>query len=97
MKKKFLQIWLLILLLTVITSGCGGGQDVSPPGGEVLEPKSLIEARCTRCHGLDNVYKTINSDEWPGIVDRMMQIAPRLLDEAEKEAVVKYLQENYGE
>lgn len=61
-----------------------------------LDAQLLIETRCISCHTLDRVYIERPTGQWPNIVSRMVSKSPGLLDEAEFEVVVEYLQKNYG-
>lgn len=58
--------------------------------------KALLETRCTVCHNLERVQKKKLDDAgWEEVVKRMVKHGAKLHD-AEKEALVTYLAENYG-
>ena len=106
MKKVSMLLCLSIFLLLIfIFAGCA--PDDSKEEAEVeeyeeteeeepLPAEALIEDRCTQCHGLDRVHVEKSKEEWPEIVERMVDQSPGLLDDEEFDVVVDYLQENYG-
>ena len=60
-----------------------------------LEGQSLLEERCTVCHGLGGVERAKKTEEeWRTTVERMVGKGAQL-DEAEQELVIKYLAETY--
>jgi len=60
-----------------------------------LDGKSLLEERCTKCHGLGGVERSKKTEEeWRATVERMV-VKGAQLDEAEQELVIKYLAETY--
>lgn len=101
---KRLGLILLLALFVLIISGCGSqpAQPMdpgNPPGQEepvFSEAELLINAKCSQCHGVNQVYRMRKKDAWPGIVERMMSKSPDLLDDEEYERIVEFLQENYG-
>jgi len=46
---------------------CAGGEVTS----QSMEPKSLFEKRCTKCHTLDRTYKNETAGYWTSTVQRM--------------------------
>jgi cytochrome c5 len=61
-----------------------------PPG------KALLEARCTVCHNLNRVRKRKETREgWEKIVAKMKKKGA-VLDDAERESLLKYLTATYG-
>ena len=60
-----------------------------------LEGKSLVEERCTQCHGLGRVEQAKKTEEeWKATVERMVEKGTQL-NQAEQELVIKYLAETY--
>ncbi len=60
-----------------------------------LEGKSLLEERCTQCHGLGGVERAKKTEEeWRATVERMVGKGAQL-DEAGQELVIQYLAETY--
>ena len=60
-----------------------------------LEGKSLLEERCTQCHGLGGVERAKKTEEeWKATVERMVGKGAQL-DEAEQELLIQYLAETY--
>jgi mono/diheme cytochrome c family protein len=90
------------LLLPVLVVACGGAQaeptappSAEEPGGD-LNGEELLQARCTRCHGLDPVEAGSKSQaEWESTVERMRGKGAELTD-AEAQVLVDYLAETYG-
>ena len=87
---------LSILLLGTTLVGCGG-QEEQPGTAGTLDGQALVEKRCTRCHGLDQIegaQKT--ADEWRANVERMVAKGAELNAE-EQDVVIQYLAETYPE
>ena len=62
------------------------------PGGE-----KLARVRCAVCHGFDRVEdEEASAEEWEEIVDEMIEKGA-ILNEEERDAVVTYLAETYGQ
>ncbi len=100
MKKNIFLLILAVLLISVVVAGCAGRDTGSPPTqgdtNGAVDAGELVESRCARCHNLSQVHQIRDKDSWPGIVSTMIGKSPGLLSENEKEAVIEYLQENYG-
>jgi glucose/arabinose dehydrogenase len=63
-----------------------------PPDGQVL-----LQERCTVCHGLERITGAGKSrEEWETTVDRMIDKGAEL-DAEERDVLVDYLTETYGE
>jgi predicted small secreted protein len=88
----------LILLLSTLLAACEGGnqqqgEGQSTPGA--LDGKTLVEERCTKCHGLDRIESIGKTrEEWETTVKRMVGKGANLNAE-EQAAVVEYLAETY--
>jgi cytochrome c5 len=98
-----LAITLVALVLGSLLAACGGGakEEPAPPATEqegapaALDGKSLVEERCTKCHDLGRVEKAKKTEEeWKATVERMVGKGTEL-NQAEQEAVIKYLAETY--
>ena len=60
-----------------------------------LDGQSLLQERCTKCHGLGGVERAKKTEEeWKATVERMVGKGAQL-NEAEQELVIKYLAETY--
>jgi mono/diheme cytochrome c family protein len=60
-----------------------------------LDGQSLLQERCTQCHGLGGVERAKKTEEeWKATVERMVGKGAQL-DEAEQELLIKYLAETY--
>lgn len=60
-----------------------------------IDGDTLLNARCTKCHGLDrvtNASKTL--DEWRTTVERMISKGADVIED-EKEILIQYLAETY--
>jgi len=62
-----------------------------------LDGQALLEGRCAECHTLDRVTSSEkNREEWVQTVDRMIDRGAEL-NASEREILIDYLVENYGE
>ena len=61
----------------------------------ILDGQSLLQERCTVCHGLGGVERAKKTEEeWKATVERMVGKGAQL-DEAEQELLIQYLAETY--
>jgi cytochrome c5 len=91
------MVVLLVVAATVV-SACGGAAPESEaPAEEVaVDGETLLEERCTECHGLDRTTSAQKTRaEWEETVTRMISKGAEL-NEAEKTVLVDYLAETYG-
>ena len=91
-----LALVLVVVLVVSAASGCGGAQEA--PAGEqmVVDGETLLEERCTECHGLDRTTSQEKTRaEWEATVSRMVNQGAEL-NEDEKTVLVDYLAETYG-
>ena len=68
-----------------------------PPteGPATLDGQSLLQERCTVCHGLGGVERAKKTEEeWKATVERMVGKGAQL-NQAEQELLIKYLAETY--
>lgn len=96
--RPWMQRWLAVAVLTTLLvtamAACGGG--AAPAAETVADGATLLEERCTECHGLERTTSESKTrDEWLETVDRMIQKGAELNAE-EKEVLVDYLAETYG-
>ena len=71
-------------------------QDGGQSAPETLDGKTLVEERCTECHGLDRTTEASKTkEEWQTTVERMVSKGTDLNTE-EQEIVIEYLAETYG-
>lgn len=90
------------VVLLGLAVACGGGAEepsAPPPTEEStgdLSGEELVEARCTRCHGLETTTGAAKTPpQWESTVDRMIAKGAELTD-AEAQVLVDYLAETYG-
>jgi mono/diheme cytochrome c family protein len=101
---SFTTMLVILLLGLLVVASCGRGQEetvaptsepeqVVPP---TLDGQSLVEERCTTCHGLERTARANKTEEeWRATVERMVSRGANL-GSAEQEAVVQYLAETYS-
>jgi hypothetical protein len=97
--KKRLPILLMILftiplLSSFIAVSCKDAKKVknTPP---TLDGQSLVQERCTTCHGLSRIIQARNTDKgWKATVKRMVSKGAQL-NATEQEEAVQYLAETY--
>lgn len=94
--KLFVAVVLVVLMLGAIVAACGGSkQDQDAPAQ--LDGETLVQERCTVCHGLSRVESVQQAeDEWRTTVERMVAKGADLSTE-EQEVVIRYLAETYGQ
>jgi cytochrome c5 len=109
MKQRF--VLLILVIASLIAVQCGGSPPATeapaptkappteaPATEEVptmLDGKSLLEERCTRCHDLGGVERAKKTEEeWKATVERMVGKGA-MLSQAEQELVIQYLAETY--
>ena len=89
------RIILTILLLSpFIAVSCEDAEKVqtTPP---TLDGQSLVQERCTKCHGLGRIIQARNTDKgWKATVKRMVSKGAQL-NATEQEKAVQYLAETY--
>jgi hypothetical protein len=91
---KALIVASLVMVLGVLLAACGGSNQDSSGS---LDGKTLVEERCTRCHGLETVTGASKTkEEWQTTVERMVGKGANL-DAEEQEIVIDYLAETYGQ
>lgn len=69
-------------------------EPTTPPHS--IDSEALLRQRCSSCHNLNRVTnKTWSQQQWEQNISDMIRRGARLNDE-EREALVKFLAENYG-
>jgi hypothetical protein len=89
----------LVVLLSILLAACGGGdrQDGEQGAPETLDGQTLVEERCTECHGLDRVTAVSQTrEEWEATVEDMVSKGADL-NAQEQEAVIEYLSTTYSD
>jgi len=75
---------------------CGPSTSTTEAPSDVADGATLLEERCTICHGLNRVTQSQKTrDEWEQSVIRMVEQGARL-DSDEQERLIDYLAETYG-
>lgn len=103
--KKFCLV--IFIALALPAAGCArprpdnsGTPPANPPGREEpaaeLDGAQLVENRCAKCHTLERVYQARDAEQWPAVVNRMVDRSPGLLNSDEFALVVEFLQKNYA-
>ena len=89
----------LVLLLSTLLAACEDSsrqQDEGQSAPTTLDGKTLVEERCTECHGLGTVTGTSKTkEEWETTVKRMVGKGADLNAE-EQAAVVEHLATTYS-
>jgi cytochrome c5 len=59
---------------------------------KALDGKAVLQARCTKCHGLDKIEKhaKVDKEHWADTVSAMIKKGARLTDE-ERNVLIEYL------
>ena len=67
----------------------------SPASSTFLDGATLVQERCTTCHGIDRIQSvTKTRDEWEKTVKRMISKGANLSSD-EKDIVIEYLAETF--
>ena len=102
MRRSTLSLLVLVSLVaaTGLLAACGGGV-VDSPADEPEEPafdgQTVLREQCTSCHSSSYVTGASKSESgWAQTVDRMIGYGADL-DSAERDALVAFLVQEYGE
>jgi cytochrome c2 len=79
---------LCFLVFSLILGGLAGA------AAKDLEPKTLFEKRCSKCHGLDRANQTQTPEMWRSIVKRMKAKLFSGISDEDAEAITEYLIES---
>ncbi len=87
-------VWVLLVVCVIGLMACGGGTSTSS-GGETADGATLLQDRCTGCHGLSKIEGQQKTQaEWEQTVTRMVEKGATL--NADEQAIlVAYLAETY--
>ncbi len=96
-KRINLTLALVIAIITLgVLAACGGADTTSQPEEGGVSGATLLEERCSTCHGTDKVTQASKTqEEWEQTVTNMVEKGAELTAE-EQEVLVAYLAENYG-
>ena len=85
----------VVLAVGGLLLGCGGSaQPTAPPAS--VDGATLLQERCTVCHGLDRTTSAQKTrEEWAQTVTRMVGKGAELND-GEQETLIDYLTETYA-
>lgn len=90
----------LVVWLSTLLAACEGGDQQQGEGQgapETLDGKTLVEERCTECHGLDRTTGASKAEEeWKTTVERMVSKGADLSAE-EQAAAIEYLAATYSD
>ena len=90
----------IVALLSVLLVACGGGAQQQNQGQDTqgtLDGKTLVEERCTVCHGLERTTGASKTqEEWKATVERMVSKGANL-NADEQEIVIEYLGATYSD
>lgn len=85
--------------LLVTAAGTTSSSGASAPGDELPEGpgKSILQAKCTTCHALDELpkFRRYNREEWRNLVTTMRDYGAKV-DEREIDVLADYLVEHFG-
>lgn len=97
MRSNKMVLGLVALLLAgSVVAACGSGSEDPVEQSVSVDGETLLQERCTECHGLDRVTAAEKTgEEWEDTVTRMVNRGATL-DEAEETVLVDYLAETYG-
>ena len=88
-KPVFWVISILMFMLIFLFLSCSVNEEEN-------RMKDLLNNRCTICHDLDSTEnKRLSEVEWREVIEDMISMGTEL-DDVEKEALIKYLSEEYG-
>ena len=79
---------LCFLVFSLILGGLAGS------AGKDLEPKALLEKRCSKCHGLDRANRTQTPEVWRSIVKRMKAKWFSGISDEDAQVITRYLIES---
>ena len=109
MRRQMPTVLVGVILASLLVSACAPPATVVPPTATAVPPaltpaqalaipdaKSLVETRCSVCHGLKVLEEVMKSKgAWKSTVERMVVEEGAQLDQVEQELVTKYLGDTY--
>ena len=102
MRKCTIRMVVLALLVALVglLGACGGGGAADATTGQeepAFDGRAVLQDRCTVCHSLTHVTGASKSESgWARTVERMIGYGADL-DSAERDALVAYLTQEYGQ
>jgi cytochrome c-type biogenesis protein CcmH/NrfF len=95
-RKMLTKLLTAVVLGSIILSGCGGADEETAQESVAVDGETLLQDRCTQCHGLDRVTSQEKTRaEWEQTVEEMIDQGAEL-NEDEKIVLVDYLAASYG-
>jgi len=95
-RKTLLALVVMCILAVSAVSACGGASEEPTEESVSIDGETLLEERCTQCHGLDTVTSAqMTRAEWDQTVTDMVNRGAQL-NEEEQAVLVDYLAETYG-
>jgi len=95
-RKMLTKLLTAVVLGSIILSGCGGADEETAQESVSVDGETLLQERCTQCHGLDRVTSQEKTRaEWEQTVEDMIDQGAEL-NEDEKTVLVDYLAATYG-
>ncbi|NLP37376.1 MAG: hypothetical protein GX357_06965 [Firmicutes bacterium] len=102
LKKRILQIVILLFVAIFVTTGCNKNStpDTEPSNQTADTPpaltgEELVNGRCIECHTMDRIKRDRSNEEWDEHTHRMLSKSPEMFTEEEFLRVLEYLQEQY--
>ena len=104
MKTKLLTLIVIVSMMTMVLSACGGSQNppagsssqpgtavTSAPAGSTTDAMALIQQRLQNHHDLGRILNANHTrEEWNNTLDRMNRYGAGISD-AEKQIIIDYL------
>ena len=97
MKKWFIALSLMMVIFILFGVGCSSAATPVPtPTQDLSKAKSVVESRCSTCHGLAQVQAAkYDQAGWESVVKRMVGNGAQLTAE-QQQLAVQYLAQAYS-
>ncbi len=83
------------IVLTVFILGACNGKETTTSTPETSDGATLLQERCTPCHGVDVIEREkLTQDQWDQVVNNMVRKGAKLTGD-EQQTLVAYLAETY--
>jgi hypothetical protein len=102
LSRSIISLIVFMLLITSVSllTACGGDGDTEQniePGESSVNGQALLEEHCQECHSLTYVTGASKSESgWSQTVDRMIGYGVDI-ESAERDALVEFLAQEYGQ